>query len=251
MKYIDSGMKYIGRIAMAKKRDYGQLLMWAAVSVGAPRWAGAMLAADVPAAVQQASTSSAYAGNVIELGLRAASVVSGLGMGLLEVLAMAYMLDALRGMKAWQERGSSRKPNMRYWGTLGFTVGILGLSPFILAPYLVSRMDGMLIGQVLGSTAAQYVWAVAVVLAPVFVVGGVAFARPGLVTVSHTDSAEGGPSQGAGSMRADAAQPIAQGTASGATAKQHAFRCEACALEFKSQQAFAAHQRWQHRKVAP
>lgn len=156
--------------------NLGRLLLWAAVIVSAPRWAGAMLAADV---------------NHIQSGLSAflngANTVSGFGMGVLEVVATAYLLDALRGQRptitVHRKEGNFDKPNWRFYGILAFAIGLLAMTPLVLAPYLVSRMAGEDIATVLTTRTWQYVWAITVVVVPVFVVGGVAFAQQGLVTV--------------------------------------------------------------------
>ena len=78
--------------------------------VSAPRWAGAMLAADL-----------AHVEGTVSSVLNGANVVSGLGMGLLEVLAMAYMLDALRGLKPFHpgRNGNKGRVNYRFWGDGG------------------------------------------------------------------------------------------------------------------------------------
>lgn len=153
-----------------KKLDYGQILMWSAVVVSAPRWAGAMLAADL-------SHVTGVVSSVLNIG----NVISGLGMGLLEVVAIAYMLDAIRTMKSGSVVKGISKPNFKFWGVLFFVVGTMIVTPIVLAPYLVSRMVAQDIGTTLSAPIWMYVWAVAVIIAPLFVVGGVAFARPGMI----------------------------------------------------------------------
>jgi len=153
---------------MKPKRDYGNILLWSAVLVGAPRWAGAMLAADL-----------ASVDGIASLILNAANMLSGFAMGILEVVAVAYMLDAIRQM-----RSGRGKPGFRFWGTVAFSAGLLALTPLILSPYLVSRMMGESVSTVLNSMFWRYAWAVAVVIAPGCGVAGVAFARPGLVGLS-------------------------------------------------------------------
>jgi hypothetical protein len=176
--------------------DLGRLLLWAAVIVSAPRWAGAMLAADVN-----------HIQDWLSAFLNGANTLSGLGMGILEVVATAYLLDALRKErptitrfrtilstkntkdhegKEIKEKKEIVRANWRFYGILGFVIGLLGITPVVLAPYLVSRMTGQNIEAVLRTLAWQYAWAVTVAVAPVFVVGGVAFAQSGLVSLAST-----------------------------------------------------------------
>jgi len=152
------------------KRDYGNILLWSAVLVGAPRWAGAMLSADV----------GTVTGGIAQF-LNVLNVISGLAMGLLEVLVMAYMLDSLRKNRPTTMSRGKKRINWKWWGVLLFSLGLLILTPAILAPYIVSRMnEGGIVG-ILPAIPVQLLWSVGVTLAPLFVVGGVAFARAGLV----------------------------------------------------------------------
>ena len=166
-------------MAKTKKKkglDMGRALLWSAMIVSAPRWAGAMLAADV-----------GHVDNWISVMLNILNVVSGLGMGVVEVLATAYLLDALRRLRPTITRrrkgGNVEVTNYQYWGTLGFVIGLMVLTPFVLAPYMVARISSQDVATVLGTQGWQYIWAVTVILTPVFVVGGVSFAQPGLVSI--------------------------------------------------------------------
>lgn len=160
----------------SKGMDLGKVLLWSAVLVEAPRWAGAMLAADVS---EIAPWLSAF--------LNASNTFAGVAMGVLVVVATAYLFDALRGIKPTityrRKSGDITKANWRWWGMAGFAFGLLALTPFALGPYVVSRMTGETIARVLAERTWQYAWAVTVVVAPAFVIGGVAFAQPGLVRV--------------------------------------------------------------------
>lgn len=151
----------------------GNILLWSAIAVGAPRWAGAMLAADV-----------GNIGNGLSQLLHVLNTISGLAMGPLEVLAMAFMLDSLRKQKPTQKYRNTTKVNFRWWGVLLFAIGLLALTPAILAPYIVSRINSTGISGVLTTSDVQFFWSIAVTLAPVFIVGGVAFAQSGLVATA-------------------------------------------------------------------
>ena len=53
--------------------------------------------------------------------------------------------------------------------------------PFILAPYIVSRMANVSINETLGNDIFRYLWSISVVLSPAFIVGGVSVASGELV----------------------------------------------------------------------
>jgi hypothetical protein len=180
------------RSAPTRRRgmDLGRVLLWSAVIVEAPRWAGAMLAADL-------RDVSGWLSSALNTG----NTLSGIAMGVVNVVATAYLLDALRRERpvvtVYRHRprdsrrgvGDARltlaRPNWRFYGILVFVVGLLGITPFVLAPFMVSRMTGDPLAVVLRTGLEQYAWAVTVVLAPIFVIGGVSFAQPGLVTISQ------------------------------------------------------------------
>lgn len=159
--------------------DLGKVLLWSAVLVEAPRWAGAMLAADVSTVPE-----------ALSLFLNVMNTLSGVAMGIVVVVATAYLLDALRQTRPTvsvrRKNETIDRPNFRFWGQMVFVLGLLALTPFVLGPYIVSRMTGGTIAEVLAISFWQYTWAVAVVVAPAFVVGGVAFAQPGLVKISES-----------------------------------------------------------------
>jgi MFS family permease len=151
------------------KINYGKVLMWSAIIVSMPRWAGAFISADV-----------SDIPNWVNEALHYGNLLAGFGMGFLEVLAAAYMLDAWGKMKpkaSWNAKSYDHK-----WKILtGFIVGLFVLMPLILAPYIVSRMTAVTIGQALQYSIVQYVWSIAVVLSPAFIVGGVSVASGELI----------------------------------------------------------------------
>jgi MFS family permease len=151
------------------KANYGKILMWAAIIVSMPRWAGAFISADV-------SDIPHWVNEALHYG----NLIAGFGMGFLEVLAAAYMLDAWGKMKpkaSWNAKSYDHK-----WKILtGFIIGLFVLMPLILAPYIVSRMTAVTIGEALKYSFVQYLWSIAVVLSPAFIVGGVSVANGELV----------------------------------------------------------------------
>lgn len=89
--------------------DLGKVLLWSAVLVEAPRWAGAMLAADV-----------SKVPDALSIGLNVLNTISGIFMGVVIVVATAYLLDAVRQTKptiAIRRKGETiDRPNFRFWG---------------------------------------------------------------------------------------------------------------------------------------
>lgn len=156
------------------KKDYGNVLLWAAVAVGAPRWAGAMLSADIGELTAGLSKFLNYL-----------NVGSGLAMGVLEVLAVMYMFDGLRRQKPTTRIRNKTRINIKWWGVLFFACGILALTPAIIAPYIMARMNSINMIGVLSTWVMQLIWSVLVAASPVFIVGGVAFATQMVATATQ------------------------------------------------------------------
>lgn len=152
--------------------DYGTLLILAAFIVAVPRWAGVFIASDTATIPTSVSDVLHYV-----------NLVAGIGMGFIEVLGAAYLLDAwgkLNPKKTWNAKHYDHR-----WKVLTvFVSGLFVLMPFILTPYIVARMTGTNVADALGNTWIKYLWGAAVVMSPIFVIGGVAVAREGLVGVS-------------------------------------------------------------------
>jgi hypothetical protein len=158
------------------KLDKGTVLLYSAVAVGAPRWAGAFLAADVGV------VSDAVSG-----WLNVFNVLSGIAMAPLEVLTIMYMLDALRRGKMVVKAKDKTRINWKWWGVLLFVIGLFVLTPCILAPFIMSRMNATGMAGILTTGTLQLLWSVFVVFAPIFMVGGVAFATR-IATSTETGS---------------------------------------------------------------
>lgn len=207
-----------------KTWDAGKWLMVAAVLVSMPRWAGAFISADVETLP-----------DVVSQGLNTLNVAAGLAMGFLEVAAAAFMLEAWGKMKpkaTWNAKGYSHR-----WKVLtGFIIGLFVLMPFILAPYMVARMTGQTVAGVLHYTGIMYAWSVAVVLAPAFVIGGVAVARDNSPTASTEPALKPAPKKE--SKPEPAPVPALP-----------RYECPHCVRPFGSMQALNAHQRFCLAKV--
>lgn len=156
------------------KLNYGKVLIWSAIIVAVPRWAGAFIAADV-----------AEMPPMVSEFLHWANLIAGIGMGFLEVIASAYLLDAWGKMKP-KASHNAKSYNHRWKILTIFVIGLFALMPFILAPYIVARMTDQTIAQALGNYATlNYLWAFAVVLSPAFIVGGVAVANDDLMETKN------------------------------------------------------------------
>lgn len=156
-------------------KDYGQLIIWMAVGVGIPRWTGAMFAADGIRFTEQ-SEGILHALYILFITLYG---LSGLGMAILEVLAIGYVFDALRVMKP--RTAKSNKINTRWWGSLLFAAALLILMPVILGPHMLAQLTGVDIITFLETRVMQGAWILSVILVPMVIIGGVSFARAGLV----------------------------------------------------------------------
>lgn len=167
----------IKRKTMAKKKNkiefkkptqntYGQLLILMAILVGIPRWGGAMFAAD----------------NIGIFGWLADMFtllygVSGFGMAVLEVLSIGYVFGGLREQAPFV----NGRPNSKYWIILFFAILILGLIPLILVPFMVAQILDQDVSVFLQDINFIWQWITAVVIAPLIIIGGVFFAREGLM----------------------------------------------------------------------
>lgn len=165
------------------KQDYGRILMWAAAIVSAPRYASLFLSADN------------FKNQAVNDAVDFITGLSGLAMGILIVIAVAYILDAIGRAKPMTQRIVSRdgrkvirnEINFRWWGSLVFAAGILFLEPIMLAPNLLAKMDSRTISAVLNTDTIKTLWAFSMITAPAFVVGGVAFAQKNLVRVEGVE----------------------------------------------------------------
>lgn len=151
---------------MKKKQDYGQLMIFMAIAVGLPRWAGAMMGAD-------GIELTGWLADVFKI----AYGVSGLGMAVLEVLAIGYIFASIRSQPMFQ----NRKPNLKFWGSAIFGFLILALIPAILTPFMFAQIGEQSLLASLDELGITWAWLLSVVLAPLLIIGGVAFAREGLM----------------------------------------------------------------------
>lgn len=157
---------------MKKKPDYGQIMIFMAIAVGLPRWAGAMMTAD------GIDISVGWLSDVFTI----ANGLSGFGMAVLEVLAVGYIFASLREQTAFE----GWRPNPKFWGSAVFGIAILALIPFILTPFMLSHLRAEELTITLAGLNLELGWLLAVVVAPLLIVGGVAFARAGIMEIEDT-----------------------------------------------------------------
>lgn len=155
------------------KQDYGQLLIFMAIIVGMPRWIGAMMGAD-----------GVLITGWIDDMFKLLYGVSGFGMAVLEVLSIGYIFAGLRGQPAF----NGKIPNVKFWGAGIFGILVLLLIPLILVPYMVAQLNGQVLGTALQEMNIQWQWITAVVLAPLIIIGGVAFTRSGIMDMEVPES---------------------------------------------------------------
>ncbi len=159
----------------SQKRDYSGLIIWASVAVSVPRYIGAFVASDV----------GNVTGWLSEL-LTALSLFSGFGMGLLDVIASAYLFDGWRQTLPRLDR----KPSLRWWILTAMVIGLMGIGVVILVPYVVARVKHESMEAVMPG-AFLYIWSIAVVIAPLFIIGGVSFAQRNVIqSEAHSPKSE-------------------------------------------------------------
>lgn len=140
--------------------DYANILIYAAIAVTVSRYSGAFIASDLSAIPAWLSTA-----------LTVLTGISGVGMGVLDALGLAYMLDAWR--RALPRSG--QRASNRFLVLSGFAVSTIFSGVGIVSGYTVSRITGTPIGALLFdlSSLTPWIWAVLVNAAPYLVIGGV------------------------------------------------------------------------------
>jgi len=152
-----------------KARDYSQMLLWAAAIVTVARYAGAFVASDV-------GELDGWVSRMITFSM----ILTGLGMGVLDVIGGAYIFDGWR--RALPRRGAKWSNRFQLLTFFVFALIITGIG--ILVPFTVSRVTDQTMSQVL-PLWALWVWAAAVNVAPYLLIGGVVMSQAGVVTVTQ------------------------------------------------------------------
>lgn len=142
-----------------KGHDYSTLLIWAAALVTVVRYSAAFIASDMGEIT-----------GLLSEGITIAMGLSGLGMGILDVIGGTYLFDGWRRTmpasgKAW---------SFRFKVLTGFIVGLMASGVMILVPFTVSRVTHESMDAVLGTGGSLTWWALLVNLTPYLLIGGVA-----------------------------------------------------------------------------
>lgn len=142
-----------------KGHDYSDLLIWSAAIVTVVRYAAAFIASDVGEITGTLSQAITWL-----MGL------SGLGMGVLDVIGGTYLFDGWRrSMPAVDKRWSSR---FKVLTVFVFALMLTGV--MILVPFTMSRVTHSSMAVILDSDTKLTWWALLVNLAPYLLIGGVA-----------------------------------------------------------------------------
>jgi hypothetical protein len=134
-------------------------LIWAAALVTVVRYAAAFIASD---ATKINDTLSELI--TIAMGL------SGLGMGILDVIGGAYLFTG------WQKKMPQNGVawSFKFKVLTFFAIGLIVNGILILIPFTMSRVAGVTIHHILGDAVLLFGWSAVVNVAPYLLIGGVA-----------------------------------------------------------------------------
>ena len=141
-----------------KGHDYSTILIWSAAVVTVVRYSAAFIASDMGEI-----TGPLSAVITVLMGL------SGLGMGILDVIGGTYLFDGWRRKmpangKAW---------SFSFKVLTGFVFALMATGVMILVPFTVSRVTHESMAMVLNTEGKLTWWALLVNLAPYLLIGGV------------------------------------------------------------------------------
>jgi len=139
--------------------DYSEILIWAAALVTVVRYAAAFIASD---ATEINETFSELI--TIAMG------ISGLGMGILDVIGGAYLFTG------WQKKMPKNNDpwSFKFKVLTFFAIGLIINGILILIPFTASRVSGNTMFHILGDGFFLYAWSAVVNIAPYLLIGGVA-----------------------------------------------------------------------------
>lgn len=142
-----------------KQHDYSQILIVSAALVTVVRYAAAFVASDMG---QITGDLSHWITGFMGL--------TGLGMGILDVLGGVYLFDGWR--RVMPRTGD--KWSFKFKVLTCFVFGLMGAGICILVPFTVSRVSERSLFQVLGDSGWLWLWSGFVNVIPYFLIGGVA-----------------------------------------------------------------------------
>lgn len=155
--------------------DYSELLIWAAALVTVVRYAAAFIASD----------ATEISGTLSEI-ITIAMGISGLGMGVLDVIGGAYLFTG------WQKKmpANGQAWSFRFKVLSFFAIGLIVNGIFILIPFTMSRVAGVTIHHILGDGALLFGWSAVVNIAPYLLIAGVAVGN-NVVSIATNEQANG------------------------------------------------------------
>jgi len=142
-----------------KGHDYSEILIWAAALVTVVRYAAAFIASD-------ATEINALLSEIITIAMG----ISGLGMGVLDVIGGAYLFTG------WQKKmpANGAAWSFKFKVLTFFAIGLIVNGILILIPFTMSRVAGVSIHSILGDGVLLFGWSAVVNIAPYLLIGGVA-----------------------------------------------------------------------------
>ncbi len=164
----------------SKGHDYTTVLLWSAAIVSVVRYAAAFIASDVGEITGRLSET-----------ITVAIGISGLGMGILDVVGGAYLFDGWR--RAMPRKGQAW--SMRFKVLTVFVLGLPITGVFILTPFTMSRVLHVPLDAVLGDGWLLALWALLVNIAPAMLVGGASLGH-NMVTVNAQNGGQMSSSNG-------------------------------------------------------
>lgn len=142
-----------------KGHDYSTILIWSAAVVTVVRYAAAFIASDVGEIIGWLSETI-----TILMGL------SGLGMGILDVIGGTYLFD---GWRRTMPAAGKTWP-FRFKVLTAFVFALIVTGVMILVPFTMSRVTHSSMETILGDGWLLAGWSILVNLAPYLLIGGVA-----------------------------------------------------------------------------
>lgn len=181
-----------------------------AIVTAAPRWIGALLAAE----------GFALPAEWLWWWVPVSAVLSAC-MAVVEGLAFAYVFEA------WRNQTDSHSKDLLWFALISAVIFVV-----VLAPYIAASVTHVTLASVLAWTPALYAWSVCVGLSTIAIVASVGYAQK--------RKAERKPAQ--------VYETVSTAPAQAAQVKK--YQCGQCPYEGASQQALAAHMRVHARKDA-
>lgn len=155
--------------------NYNELLIFSAALVTVVRYAAAFIASD-----------ATEIGPTLSLIITYAMGLSGLGMGILDVIGGAYLFTG------WQKKMPKNGDpwSFKFKVLSFFAIGLIVNGILILIPFTMSRVAGVSIHHILGDGVLLFGWSAVVNVAPYLLIGGVAVGNT-IVTVATEEKPSG------------------------------------------------------------